>query len=427
MADKAYDLLIIGATGYTGRLVVEYLTTRKASLSLRIALGGRTLSKVQKIAKNNENWEAIYVDVSEEDGVLSAVEKSRVVMSLAGPWWAHGSTVVRACARYGVHYVDITGESHWVAKIIEDYDYLAHKTGACIIPCAGFDSIPSDLATYLSIKTLEKRVSGPGPLSVKSSGAHRWKFPGFSGGSIATVRSRFEEVPLEKRNAGNGWKLSPIPAPPGFSRLPKFLYTLPHIRPPVYGGFFMMAPVNEPIVRRSWGLRELQRREKAIRTGLSPWPAPTFSYEEFMATSNWVSGILHSLTVFASSLALALAGPLARWAMERFLPARGEGPPRDKLDQGWFELTNVSEAEGVVVKSMIRGNGDPAYYLTAWMVTECAIMLMDESNLTELGRQGGILTATTAFGDRLAPALEATGKFETSSEVLEQEEGRKRR
>ncbi|KAG9085320.1 hypothetical protein FRC06_003659 [Ceratobasidium sp. 370] len=132
MADKQYDILIIGATGYTGRLVVEYLSTQKAVLSLRVALGGRTLSAVQELANGHDNWEAIYVDVSEEDSVLSAVEKSRVVMSLAGPWWAHGSTVVRACARYGVHYVDITGEAHWVAKIIEEYDFLAHKTGACV-------------------------------------------------------------------------------------------------------------------------------------------------------------------------------------------------------------------------------------------------------------------------------------------------------
>ncbi|KAG8718560.1 hypothetical protein FRC08_004976 [Ceratobasidium sp. 394] len=162
MADKRYDILVIGATGYTGRIVVEYLSTRKAALSLLVALGGRTHSKVQKLAGGHTNWEAVYVDVSDEDSVLAAVEKSRVVMSLAGPWWTHGSTVVRACARYGVHYVDITGETHWVAKIIEEYDFLAYKTGACIIPGAGFDSIPSDLAVYLSTRTLEKHTSGSG-------------------------------------------------------------------------------------------------------------------------------------------------------------------------------------------------------------------------------------------------------------------------
>ncbi|KAG9092837.1 hypothetical protein FRC07_011578, partial [Ceratobasidium sp. 392] len=368
----------------------------------------------------------VYVDVTKEDSVLAAVEKSRVVMSLAGPWWAHGATVVRACARFGVHYVDITGEAHWVAKIIDEYDLLAHKTGACIIPCAGFDSIPSDLAAALSIQTLQKHVSGSGPLHVKSTGAHRWKILGFSGGSKATILSLFEEVPVEKRNAGAGWKLSPVPGPPGFSGLPKLLYTLPHIRPTTYGRFFMMSPINEPIVRRSWGLREQQRREEAVKAGVSPWPAPTFEYEEFMVTSYWVYAILRSLSTFLWALLIAFSS-FARRVLEKSMPASGDGPPRDKLEQGWFELTNISEAEGVVVKSVVKGNGDPGYYLTAWMVTECAILLLDESNLTELGRKGGILTTTTAFGNRLAPALEATGKFETSSEVLVQEEARKRR
>ncbi|KAG9076176.1 hypothetical protein FS749_012081 [Ceratobasidium sp. UAMH 11750] len=426
MADKRYDILVIGATGYTGRIVVEYLSTRKAALSLRVALGGRTLSTVQKLAEGHDNCEAVYVDVSDEDSVLAAVEKSRVVLSLAGPWWTHGSTVVRACARSGVHYVDITGETHWVAKIIEEYDFLAHKTGACIIPGAGFDSIPSDLAVYLSTRTLEKHTSGSGPLSIKSTGAHRWKIFGLSGGSRATILSSLEEVPPEKRRAGGGWGLSPISGPPGFSWRPKFLYILPHIRPTVHGGFFIMGPVNEPIVRRSWGLRERQRREQAIKAGVSPFPAPTFSYEEFMVAANPLRAIFRTLVLILGSIALAVF-PLARWVLRKTMPARGEGPPRETWEKGWFELTNVAEAEGVVVKSVVKGDGDPAYYLTAWMVAECAILLLDESNLTSLGREGGILTATTAFGDRLAPALEATGKFETSSEVLVQEESRKTR
>ncbi|KAG8735273.1 hypothetical protein FRC10_010803 [Ceratobasidium sp. 414] len=339
MAGKQYDILIIGATGYTGRILIEYLSTRKVALSLRVALGGRTLSAVQKLVHGHDNWEAVYVDVSEEDSVLAAVEKSRVVMSLAGPWWAHGSTVVR-------------------------HDFLAHKTGACIIPCAGFDSIPSDLAAYLSARTLKKHMSGPGPLSVKSTGAHQWKIFGLSGGSRATILSLFEEVPPEKRNAGAGWKLSPIPGPPGFSHLPKFLYTLPHVRPTVRGGFFMMSPVNEPIVRRSWGLRERQRLEEAVKSGVSPYPAPTFSYEEFMVSSSRLRAIFRTLVLFLGAMALAFL-PLARRYLRKVMPARGEGPPREKLESGWFELTNVAEAEGVVVKSVVKGDGDPAYYLTA--------------------------------------------------------------
>ncbi|KAG9081387.1 hypothetical protein FS749_007689, partial [Ceratobasidium sp. UAMH 11750] len=123
-----------------------------------------------------------------------------------------------ACAQYGVHYVDITGETHWVANITEEYDFLAHKTGACIVPGTGFGSVPSGSAVYLSTRTLEKNTSGPhdsammksnyvtgaGPLSIKSTGAHLWKIFGLSGGSMATILSSLEEVPAEKRRAGTG-------------------------------------------------------------------------------------------------------------------------------------------------------------------------------------------------------------------------------
>jgi hypothetical protein len=132
----------------------------------------------------------------------------------------------------------------------------------------------------------------------------------------------------------------------------------------VYGGFFMMAPLNEPIVRRAWGLRERHRREEAVKAGLPITPAPTFSYSEFLVTPNWIYGVALSLVVFTAAVVLALLPP-ARWLFRKMLPPRGEGPARGKLERGWFELTNVSEAEGVVVKSVVKGDGDPAYYLTA--------------------------------------------------------------
>ncbi|KAG9092865.1 hypothetical protein FRC06_011764, partial [Ceratobasidium sp. 370] len=150
---KEFDILVIGATGYTasrttfaysnadvvpqGRLLIEYIGTHKVAPSLRIALGGRTLSKVQELASKSEHLQAIHVDVSDPGSVDAAVSQTRVVINLAGPYWTYGSTVVRCCAFHGVHYVDLSGEPYWVAKIIDDYDYLAHKNGACIVPASG--------------------------------------------------------------------------------------------------------------------------------------------------------------------------------------------------------------------------------------------------------------------------------------------------
>ncbi|QRV98460.1 hypothetical protein RhiJN_26479 [Ceratobasidium sp. AG-Ba] len=212
MSDKQYDVLIIGATGYTGRLLVEYIGIHKVAPTLRLALGGRTLPKVQELANRGQNLQAVQVDITHEESVDNAVAKARVVINLAGPYWAHGSNVVRACARHGVHYVDLTGEPYWVAKMIEQYDYLAHRNKACIIPGSGYDSIPSDMAAFLSIQTLEKKLSESGvsiPFDIKSTGAQRLKGFGFSGGTVATMFSALEEVPLAEQAKGTGWGLSP--------------------------------------------------------------------------------------------------------------------------------------------------------------------------------------------------------------------------
>ncbi|KAG8697430.1 hypothetical protein FRC08_006536, partial [Ceratobasidium sp. 394] len=423
-----------------GNLVVEYIATHKVAPSLRIALGGRTLSKVEQLASKSEHLKAVHVDVSDLGSVDAAVAQTRVVINLAGPYWTYGSTVVRFCAIHGVHYVDLSGEPYWVAKIIEDYDYLAHKNGACIVPGSGFDSIPSDLAAHLSVQTLENKLLGSGipctlrysslipqlilvgaaPFDIKSVGAHRFKGSGISGGTAATIINSFEKVPASAREKGSGWGLSPVPGPPGFSSLPKILYSLPYIRPTIYGAFFPMGTANEPIVRRSWGLRQRQRI-------LSNTSIPsTFSYHEFMRTRGPVRGIVISLAWFMAAAALALFPP-AMWLAKRVLPISGGGPPRDGLEKGWFEVVNVSEARGVVVKSVVKGQGDPGYYATARMLFESALLLLDSKNLTPMGQEGGILTPATAFGDRLAQALEATGQFETSSEVLADEESKKTR
>ncbi|QRW25545.1 hypothetical protein RhiXN_07494 [Rhizoctonia solani] len=416
MSEREYDILIIGATGYTGQLVIEYLANHSRASSLRIALGGRTISKVQELAakyknvravyvdvSNQElaakykNVRAVYVDVSKEPSVEEAVAKTRVVINIAGPYWTRGSVVVKACARNGAHYVDLTGEAPWVAKIIEQYDYLAHKNKACI-PCSGYDSIPSDLAAHLALRTLEKQLGGRIPLHISSTAAHTGN-GGVSGGTAASLMSAFEEVPREQMAKGLGWELSPsAPGAPGFSVLPRILYSLPHITPKIWGGYFVMSTINASIVRRSWGLR-YYRAPEAKR--------PTFSYTEF--------------TTINGTMALL---PPFRWLVKNVLPKSGEGPSPDKLDKGYFGVVNVAEGGDVVVKATLDGDGDPGYRLTSIMIVESALLLLDSENLTEIGKEGGVLTPSVAYGDALLKALEGTGRFKIGVEVLEDKKTR---
>ncbi|KAG8735274.1 hypothetical protein FRC10_010804 [Ceratobasidium sp. 414] len=346
MTDKEFHILIIGATGYTGHLVVEYLSTHKLASSLRIALAGRTLSKVKELIYDHDSFQPVYVDLDDEKSVLTAVERTQVVINLAGPYWPRGSVVVR-------------------------YDYLAHKTRACIVPCCGVDSLPSDLACYLGTKTLEGKIFWLGasrPLSITSTASFRGK-GGISGGTAASMFNYFEVVPREKRSAGSGWGLSPI---------------------------------NEPIVRRSWGLVERHRRESSHSSS----PSPTFSYTEFFRTPGPISGIGFSLAFFVFGLSMALIPPF-RWIVKWLLPRPGEGPSKEGLKSGWFEVVNVTGTEVMLV--------------------ECALMLLDTSTLTNLAREGGILTPTTAFGGKLGQALERTGKFQMSSVLLVEDESKKTR
>ncbi|CAE6527026.1 unnamed protein product [Rhizoctonia solani] len=413
MSEKEYDILIIGATGYTGQLVIEYLANHARASSLRVALGGRTISKVQELANKYPTVRAVYVDVSDEPSVGLAVAKTRVVINIAGPYYTRGSVVVRACARNGVHYVDLTGEAPWVAQIIERYDYLAHKTGACIVPCSGYDSIPSDLAAYLGQKGLEKQLGGKTPEHITSTTAHTFK-GGVSGGTAASLFAAFEEVPKDQRRRGAGWGLSPIPAPPGYAAIPRILYSLPRIKPTVWGGYFFMNGINAPIVRRSWGLRHRDTH---------PSRRPTFSYTEFQTIGGPVKGALLSFTVFFTVLGLALFPPF-RWFLKRVMPTSGQGPAPEMLDKGRFKAVNVSEAGEVAVKATVDGNGDPGYRLTSIMIVESALLLLDPENLTELGRQGGILTPSVAYGDALVRALEKSGRFKVGVEVLEDKKTR---
>ncbi|ELU42197.1 saccharopine dehydrogenase domain-containing protein [Rhizoctonia solani AG-1 IA] len=366
MSEREYDILIIGATGYTaftqGQLVIEYLANHSRASSLRIALGGRTISKVQELVAKYKNVRAVYVDVSKEPSVEEAVAKTRVVINIAGPYWTRGSVVVKACARNGVHYVDLTGEAPWVAKIIEQ----------CVI---------NYVLKAASNHMVEVNNQFTVPLHISSTAAHTGS-GGVSGGTAASLMSAFEEVPREQMAKGLGWELSPS----------------------------AFHTINASIVRRSWGLR-YYRAPEAKR--------PTFSYTEFTTINGspfW--GILISLTVFIFGAAMALLPPF-RWLVKNVLPKSGEGPSPDKLDKGYFGVVNVAEGGDVVVKATLDGDGDPGYRLTSIMIVESALLLLDSENLTEIGKEGGVLTPSVAYGDALLKALEGTGRFKIGVEVLE--------
>ncbi|KAF9012631.1 Saccharopine dehydrogenase-domain-containing protein [Cyathus striatus] len=378
MSQKS-DILLLGATGFTGRLITRYLPP------IPNAHPSPSHSLVQEL-NLNQSIILVDVDVTNPEQVERAVKSTKVVINTVGPYWRWGTPVVKACTESGVHYVDLTGETVWIKKLILEYDYFASKTGAVIVPSCGFDSVPADISAYLGNKTLKAHDPSLNPAS--SVTAYNIK-GGISGGTLSTAIMMLSgEVPREKaKEQIIEYSLSPVIGvkPPK----PQFVYTLPIPGArPLIGGFFFMQPVNKHLVQRTWGLLELEAKNKSLTNSSSksssqlPRYGPEFCYDEFVVLPSRLIAIL--MRVFL----------MIRWVVSRLMPQSGEGPQMSK--------------------------GDPGYLLTAIMVSESALALaLDGTDkLTEFARRGGVLTPVTAFGDRLVERLGKTGRFEFASSVV---------
>ncbi|KAG6873133.1 hypothetical protein C0995_002507 [Termitomyces sp. Mi166 len=429
MSTTNFDIVVFGATGFTGRLITRYLASHPQFTQglFSFAIAARSQSKLHTLVQDLKlpsRINTIQVDVTDFKSVEAVVRRARVVINTVGPYWRWGTPVVKACARNGVHYVDLTGESVWIKEIINQFDYLATKTGAIIVPSCGYDSIPSDVSAYLSNKTLKSH----GDYDVATSISGQKVRGGISGGTLSTVFTLLEDVPRDKlRDSAREHSLSPgeTPAP---------------------GAFFLMAPANKKLVQRTFGLLELQRIE-ASQLGLPAEVAkitrresygPSFAYDEFLILPSRFSAIAFSTMFPVSTSPTNLFVTQLRWLLKKFLPAPGSGPSEESMEKGFFEIVNhttSTSTPSVHVKSVFKGDRDPGYALTAIMISESALSLLlppvskppppfKTSSLPEglpaLAKKGGVLTPMTAFGDVLITRLIDTERFSYESHVVGQ-------
>jgi len=399
---RTFDLVLFGATGFTGRLVAEYLA-QHAPPSTRIALAGRNTQKLEQIRSGlparAQSWPMLVADSSDAASLAKLAEQTTVVCTTVGPYAKYGLPLVEACAKAGTHYCDLTGETQFMRDSIDRYDGTAQASGARIVHTCGFDSIPSDLGVLALHEALGKLVRATYVVVVAKGG--------FSGGTVASLLNGLDEAkgdPARRKLMGDPYGLSPHrdqePKLGDERDLATFKYddfVGQWVAP------FVMASINTRVVRRSNALL-------GYRYGTQ------FKYAEVMGMKKGFGGALKAaaltggLGLFMGSL---LFGPTRKFVEGR-LPKPGEGPDAETRKNGFLKLHLYGESESGVKKRLeITGQGDPGYQLTALILSQAALCLAFDGAM--LPKVAGVLTPATAMGRPLIDRLVTAGMTFTVS------------
>ena len=387
--DKDIDIIIYGATGFTGQLCVKYF--QSLATTAKWAIAGRNQEKLRKVAEENlAEVEILIADSDDEVALDNLTLRAKVILSTAGPFHRYGSKLVASCVKNNTHYVDITGENFWVKGLIENHHEEAARKGIRIIPSCGFDSIPSDLGTFFAAKSLGKPIK-------RIESFHSYE-GGASGGTLETMFS-MGELDLGD-DLTNPFLLNPEDS---YSNEQKQLSgdrvgisKKPEIK--AWSGPFIMATANTRVVRRSEALLALRQESYGSN----------FTYQEHAYHKSWLSAV-SSLLLTGLSV-LVLLSPLKR-LVKPFLPKPGEGPSEAVQENGWFDCKFIAESEdGTKSVFNMHGKGDPGYKVTSKLVSECALCLIEDIEQLPGGRgYGGVLTSASGLGHSLISRLTKVG------------------
>ncbi len=393
--DRQFDVVVFGATSFVGQITCRHLVERHgADGPLRWAIAGRSAPKLDEVARSTgADVERIVADASDEGALAEMAGSARVVISTVGPYDLYGSPLVAAVSAAGTDYCDLTGETHWIRRMIDTHQGDAEASGARVVHSCGFDSIPSDLGVWFTQQQAEQHLGEPCErISMRVHGAKG----GASGGTIASMVNIVEEAakdPGLRRLLADPYALNP----PDLRTGPRQPDTTRPTRDPDTGEWlapFVMAAVNTRVVQRTHAL--LGR----------PW-GPDFLYDEAMDMGTGPLGAAKATGLMAglgAGMGALAFGPTRNLA-KRVLPKPGDGPDPEAQMAGFFDLRfSGLTASGQRVRTRVTGDRDPGYGATARMLGETAVALLD---LPREERGGGFWTPASALGDRLVERLEA--------------------
>ena len=392
-AEREYDLVVYGATGFTGRQAAATIARRAPEL--RWCIAGRSAEKLEALREELELGQVPVevADALDEAAVDALVARARVFLTTAGPYAKYGNAIVASCVAHGTDYVDITGETPWVRELMDRHQEEALRTGAKVVPFCGFDSVPSDLMAWFLVREL--RQQGTGTRLVRAVHTSRG---GFNGGTLATAWN-MAETGMDRKMADRTILNPPEarrtePPPRKDPRSSEYIEELGTWTVP-----FFMGPVNSRVVRRSAAL--------SARWG-EPW-GEAFDYEERMGVGG---GLQARLVTGVLGLGVGMMGTsLGRAVLKPFIPAPGEGPSEETMDNGFTKVKAVAHGEdGSLVRGRLLFQGDPGNRATVAMLCECALSLVqDREALPGGAERAGFLTPTTAFGEVLLRRLREVG------------------
>jgi short subunit dehydrogenase-like uncharacterized protein len=400
MSTAPHDLVAFGATSFVGRILCRYLQEQfGAQGGLKWAAAGRSLAKLEELRSslgaNAGTLPLLVADAADEASLRELCASTRVVVSTVGPYALYGELLVKACAESGTDYCDLSGEVQWIRRMVQRYEATARSSGARLVPCCGFDSIPSDLGVHFLQRQALLRLGAPCTRVKMRVKAMRGEF---SGGTVASLLNVVKEAaadPALRKELADPYAL----CPPG---------SAPHVRQPEVRGAqfdadfgawvapFVMSGINTRIVQRTNALSQHAY-------------GADFIYDEAMLMGRGLKGRFAATAMAAGLAGFMLAGAIrpARAALVRFvLPKPGEGPSPEAQRKGFFDLRFLgTTTDGRRMRTKVTGDRDPGYGSTGKMLGQAAACLALE--VDKAATPGGFWTPATIFGDRLIQRLTA--------------------
>jgi len=396
--ERTYDVVVWGATGFTGRLVMEYMhETYGVDGDVRWAVGARSADKLaavkrQVLGDDADKVPDIIADSNDEESLKALVTATRSICTTVGPYAKYGTKLVEACANHGTHYCDLTGEVQWMHQMIEQFHGTAEQSGARIVFTCGFDSIPSDMGVFYIQSQMQALHGTYAPRVkyrvVKSAG-------GVSGGTVDSLMNMMEEARHDPKILdiiADPYALNPPNMPRGDDGPDQTTaeydqdfrqWTAP----------FVMAGINTRVVRRSHSLLGY------------PW-GEHFRYDEAMLMGDGPRGFARASMVAGGTGLIMKASEFTptRNLLGRLAPSPGEGPSPEQIENGFFEIELFAahpEDPSKNLVAVVTGDKDPGYGATSKMLAESAVCLARD----ELNTPTGLLTPAVAMGDKLIHRL----------------------